>query len=121
MVSEQIKLKLSKTSDIIIKVAAVVGALSVIAGGYTFYLNYIWKPTVSVLSVDYTTGVAQIQVSTPFGSKMITLEAGADYQQSFLLGGDWGIKFGATTVNGETSYNRIELTKNGMVYEYLQR
>lgn len=111
MISEGVKLKLGKTSEVVLKVAGIIGAITVIAGGYTFYLNNIWKPTVKVLDVDYAGGVAELQ----YGNTVIVLTGDATY----LIGGDWGVRFGSTHINGQTIYNRIELTKKGMVYEYV--
>lgn len=108
-----IKLQISKTSNILIKVAAVVGAITVLAGGYTFYLNYVWKPTISVLEVDFTNGMARLK----FGNKLIDLEGDA----TFLLGGDWGVRFGSVYNSGIIEYTRIELIRKNMVYEYLQK
>jgi len=107
---EAASFKLNKTTQVIIKFAAVVGAITVIAGGYTFYLNNIWKPKVSVISVDFVKGIAKIKVG---GSKIVDIYGDA----SFSIGGDWGIQFGKTN----NIYDSLDLTKNGMVVEYLKR
>lgn len=113
MQTETIKIKLSKTSDVLIKVAAVVGAITVIAGGYTWYINTLWKPNVFVNSVDFTTGTASLKV----GGKDILLQGDSTY----YINADWGIRFGMTRLDNNIIYNRLELTKKGMVYEYLER
>ena len=51
--NEEITGKISATTQLIIKVAAVVGGITVIAGGYSFYLNNFWKPTIEIVSVDF--------------------------------------------------------------------
>jgi len=103
----------SKTSDVIIKIAAIVGAATVLAGAYTYYLNNIWKPDVEVLSVDFEKAVALVKV----GGKEIYVYGDA----TFLINtfGDWGIRFGST--RGTNYYDRLELTKKAMVVEYLKR
>jgi len=113
MITEEIKLNFSKTTNVLIRIAAIVGAVTVLAGGYTFYLNYVWKPKVQVLEVDFNEATAKLK----FGSKILELEGDA----LFLLGGDWGVKFGSTSKFGTTIYDRIELIRKGMVYEYLKK
>jgi hypothetical protein len=114
MIPESVRAKLSKTNDRILKVAAVVGAITIIAGGYSWYLNNVWKPTVKVTSVDFTKGVAEIE----YRGHKIDLEGDAVY----WLNGDWGIKFGSIRdTSGNVYYDRIELLKKGMVVEYLKR
>jgi hypothetical protein len=112
MISD-LEIKISKTTNLLIQIAAVVGAITVLAGGYTFYLNYVWKPKVEVLEVDFNEATAKLK----FGRKTLELEGDA----LFLLGGDWGVKFGSTSKAGSTIYDRIELIRKGMVYEYLKK
>ena len=80
--NEAIKVGLSKTTNNIIKVAAVVGAITVIAGGWAFYLNNLWKPKVEVLSVDFTNGVAVMK----YDGKEIKLVGDAVYCRYFING-----------------------------------
>jgi hypothetical protein len=103
------KLRLARTTDVVIKIAAIVGAITVIAGGYSFYINNIWKPNVEIIMVDFNIGVAEIK----FHNKSIFIYGDA----TFNLGGDWGIRFGVN--NGK--YESVELTKKGMVVEYLKK
>lgn len=103
----------SKTSDVIIKIAAVIGAITVIGGAYSFYLNNIWKPKVEIDSVDFESGLAYVRV----GNTQYKIFGDA----TFLINnfGDWGIRFG--TSKGVSGYDRLELTKKNMVVEYLTR
>ena len=103
----------SKTSDVIIKVAAVVGAITVIGGAYTYYLNNIWRPKVIIDEIDFNNGLAKVRV----GRKQYTIFGDA----TFLINtyGDWGIRFGTSRFN-TTKYDRLELTKKGKVVEYLK-
>lgn len=112
MISD-LEIKLSKTTNVLLQIAAIVGAITVLAGGYTFYLNYVWKPKIEVTEVDFNNATAKLK----FGSKTLELEGDA----LFLLGGDWGIKFGSTKKGGSLVYDRIELIRKGMVYEYLKK
>lgn len=109
---DKVRLKsgLGKTNQRILQIAAVVGAITVIAGGYSFFLNNIWKPKVSVVSVDFTKGIAKVRVG---GSKIIDIYGDA----VFSIGGDWGIQLGKTN----NVYDSIDLIKKGMVVEYLKR
>lgn len=113
MAIQEAKIQLSKTSAVLIKVATVIGAITVIAGGYSFFINNIWKPKVTVDSVDFDNGFATL--SLPFGKEINIYGDG-----EFLIGGDWGVQFGTTKKNGATTYERIELTKKGMVVDYLK-
>lgn len=110
---EQAKDKLAKQTNTLIKVAAIFAAITAIAGGYNFFVNNVWKPSIKVLSVDFDRGVATLQL--PFGKQIQMIGS-----SEFLIGGDWGVKFGTTVVNGRTMYDRIELVKKGMVVEYLE-
>jgi hypothetical protein len=105
---------ISKTTDTIIKLAAVVGAITVIAGGYTFYLNNLWRPIVKVVEVDFAKGIAKVQLEN---GTIVDIYGDA----VFMIGGDWGIKFGGKVTDGKFEYDRLELTKKGMVVEYLKR
>jgi hypothetical protein len=112
--TDKILTRLNSTSDKIIKVAAIVGAITIIAGGYTWYLNTIWKPNVQVTQVDFKNGIALIK----YGSKIIDLEGDATY----WLNADWGIRFGSIRrSDGSIVYDRLELLKKGMVVEYLKK
>jgi small basic protein len=113
MISEDIKLHFSKTTSVLIQIGAVVAAISALAGGYVFYLNYVWKPKIQVTEVDFNNARAKLTM----GSKIIELDGDA----LFLLGGDWGVRFGSTAINGTQVYDRIELIRKGMVYEYLKK
>ena len=108
------KAYLSKTSDVLIKGAAIIGAITVIAGAYSFYLNNIWKPKVTIAEVDFEKGTAKVTVADK------TYDIFGD--ATFLINnfGDWGIRFGTSKLN-PTKYDRLELTKKGMVVEYLKR
>jgi hypothetical protein len=112
MVQEQIKLKLSKTNNIILKVAALAAAVTAINAAYTFYINYLWKPDVEVLEVDFEKGTARIKHGKLF-PEIINITGETIYQ----LAADWGIRFGS--VLGK--YNRIELVRKQMVVEYLTK
>jgi hypothetical protein len=112
--TENIKFTLGKTNDTIIKVAAIVGAITIIAGGYTWYLNNVWKPNIEVISVDFENGKAQLK----HRSKLIELEGDAVY----WINADWGLRLGIViNDNGSPVYDRVDLLKKGMVVEYLKR
>ncbi len=110
---DALKVNLTKTNDVILKVAAVVGAITIIAGGYTWYLNNIWKPHIEVVSVDFDNGTAQLKHK----NDIIELDGDATY----WINADWGLRLGAIIENGSPHYDRVELLKKGMVVEYLKR
>ena len=118
MAIEDVKVKISKVNQHLIEIGAVVLAITSIAGGYSFYLNNVWKPTVMVKSVDFSNGIAEIDVKKIFGitRNKVTIYGNAN----FNVGGDWGIRFGSSSLNNSTLYDRLELTKKDMVVEYLE-
>ena len=103
----------NKETQLVFKVVAIVSAVTVLAGGYTFFVNNIWKPNVKVLYVDFDNGYANLQL--PFNRK---IDIYGDTQ--FLIGGSWGVKFGTINKEGKVTYENIQLLKNGLVEEYLQ-
>jgi hypothetical protein len=114
---ETVKLKVSETNKRILEVGAVIIAITSIAGGYSFYLNNIWKPKIVVKSVDFSNGNAELSVKNIFGlSKTINIYGNAN----FNVGGDWGVRFGSSSLNNTNIYDRLELTKKDMVVEYLE-
>jgi hypothetical protein len=118
MAIEDVKVKISKVNQHIIEIGAIVLAITSIAGGYSFYINNIWKPVVTVKSVDFGNGIAEIDVKKMFGitKNNVTIYGNAN----FNVGGDWGIRFGSSSKNNSILYDRLELTKKDMVVEYLQ-
>lgn len=107
--TKNVKLKLSAGNELMLKIAAFIGAVTVIAGGYTFYLNNIWKPKVKVLSIDFDNGNAVVLVR----NKELRI-----YGDSiFEIGADWGIRMGKS----KDKFDSIQLTKKGMVVESIKK
>lgn len=113
---DDVRLKLTKTTDIFLKTAAIIAGVTALAGGYAFFLNYVWKPKVEVVRADYDNGTATIRVGSLF-LKTIDISGDTIYQ----LSGDWGVRFGSVLQSGKTIYNRIELVRKGMVVQYLTK
>lgn len=101
-----------KQSEIVLKVVAVATVITAIGGAYYFFVNNVWKPKVTVLSVDFDNGFATVQL--PFGRK-IDIYGNSE----FLVSGEWGIKFGTVNKGGKVSYENLQLLKHGLVDEYL--
>jgi len=99
-------------NKLVLKVVAVATVITALAGAYYFFVNNVWKPNVKVLSVDFLNGFATVEM--PFGRKV---DIYGDSQ--FLIGGDWGVKFGTINKSGKTSYENLQLLKHGLVEEYL--
>ena len=115
MVEEKLNTALNKY-DVHIKTLTTIaiiftGILSASAV-YALYKSSIWKPTVVVNDVDFTSAVAHLTVNGKaemlYGNDV--LNAG---------GGIWGVRFG-TTGTSSNSYNTIEVVKNDMVFEILK-
>jgi len=109
-----VKSTFSKTSSFFLKLAAISTAALAVVNIYSFYRNNIWHPKVVVNSIDYENGVAKLTINgKPFILRGDSL---------FLIDFDWGIKFGFTYLpSGIRVYDRIEITKRGMVHEVLRQ
>jgi hypothetical protein len=105
-------ISLVKESKIVLKVVAIATVFTALGGAYYFFVNNVWKPKVTVLSVDFDNGFATLQL--PFGRKV---DIYGDSQ--FLISGDWGVRFGSINKNGKVAYENIQLLKHGLVVEYL--
>lgn len=113
---DDVRLKLSRTSDIFLKTAAIIAGVTALAGGYAFFLNYVWRPKVEVVRADFNTGTATIKIGSLF-VKMIDITGDTIYQ----ISGDWGVRFGSVLQGSKLVYNRIELVRKGMVVQYLTK
>ena len=108
-----LKVHLSKANDNIIKAAGIIAALTIIAGGYTFILNNIWKPKIKITQVDFGQGLLQFT----FNGKTVEIFGDTNY----YLGGDWSVKLGSVSLDSGSKYDTIQLLKRGAVVEYLNK
>jgi hypothetical protein len=109
-----LKSTFSRTSAVFLKIAAISTAALAFVGLYTFYRNNLWHPKVVINSIDYVNGVANLTIN----GKEIILRG----DSTFLIDYDWGIKFGYTYLpDGKRVYDRIEVTKRGMVHEVVRQ
>jgi hypothetical protein len=109
-----IKSTFNKTSAVFLRIAAISTAALALVGLYTFYRNNLWHPKVVINSVDYANGVANLTIN----GKEVILRG----DSTFLIDYDWGIKFGYTYLpDGKRIYDRIEVTKRGMVHEVVRQ
>ena len=111
--NEVLKVHLSKANDNIIKAAAIIAAITIIAGGYTFILNNIWKPKIEVTQVDFEQGMLQFI----FNGKTVEIFGDSNY----YLGGDWSVRLGTVNVSSGSKYDTIQLLKRGAVVEFLKK
>lgn len=97
---------------ILAKIATVSVTIIAIVNLVNFYKNNIQKPKVEVVNTDYIKGVANLIIN----GREFVLRG----DSSYLIEGDWGIRFGTTfDKTANTNYNRIELLKRGMVYKII--
>jgi hypothetical protein len=109
-----VKSTFGKTSSFFLKLAAISTAALAVVNVYSFYRNNIWHPKVVINSIDYANGVANLTIN----GKRFVLRG----DSLFLIDFDWGIKFGFTFLpDGKRMYDRIEVTKRGMVHEVLRQ
>lgn len=109
-----VKSTFGKTSSFFLKLAAISTAALAVVNVYSFYRNNIWHPKVVINSIDYANGVANLTIN---GKKVILRG-----DSTFLIDFDWGIKLGYTFLaDGKRVYDRIEVTKRGMVYDVVRQ
>ncbi len=114
METTPLKSTFNTTSAVFLKIAAISTAALAFVGVYTFYRNNLWHPKVIVNSIDYRNGIADLTID---GKKFILRG-----DSTFLINFDWGIKFGFTFLpDGKRVYDRIEITKRGMVHEVVRQ
>jgi hypothetical protein len=116
MIQDNLKIKLSRGTDVLIKAAAIAAAIVSLGAGYTFFLSYIYRPKVEVIEVDFTIGKARLRILGAF-PKIIEIDGETIYQ----IAADWGVRLGSVNVDGVTRYNRLELVRKNMVVEYLNK
>lgn len=116
---QNVKSKLTETNKTFLNIAGVIIAITGVAGGYSWYLNHFYRPKVVVEQVDFKNGTAKISVKKLIGSKPYDIYGNANFSISKF--GDWGVRFGTSNLEeGDNVYNRLELTKNNLVVEYLE-
>jgi hypothetical protein len=96
----------------LLKVASISAAALALFTAWSFYKNNLWSPNIIVKSVDYNKGIADLMIN----GKPFILKGDSTY----LIGYDWGIKFGTTFVGNKRKYDRIEVTKRDKVHKILR-
>lgn len=107
------EISFGEDNKLVLKMVAVATVITALAGGYYFFVNSVWKPHVEVISADFENGFAKLHL--PFGR---TIDIYGD--SPFFINGDWGVKFGTINQQGKVKYQNIQLTKRGLVVEYLK-
>lgn len=105
-------LNLSDVQKRVLGIASISVAVLALVNAYAFYKNNLWSPTIMVESIDYKNGIANLIIN----GKPFTLRG----DSSFLIGYDWGIRFGATQVGNKRVYDRIEVLKRNLVHKVLR-
>ena len=116
MIQENIKINVSRGTDLLLKGAAIAAAIVSLGAAYSFFMSYLYKPKVEVVEVDYAVGKARIKI-LGIATQIIEIDGETVYQ----IIGDWGIRLGSTVLDGQTKYNRIELVRKNMVVDYLNK
>lgn len=105
-------LNLSDAQKKILGIASFSVAILALFNAWAFYKNNIWQPTIQIIDVDYKKGIANLIIN----GKPFVLKGDSNY----LIGYDWGIKFGYTYVGTTRKYDRIEVLKRNMVHKVLK-
>lgn len=104
---------LNKYESIFLKIAGISTAALGLFAAYGFYKNNIWSPEILVEEVDYGKGKAKLIIN----DKPFVLSG----DSSYLIGFDWGIRFGTSFTNtGKRYYDRIEILKRNMVHKIIR-
>jgi hypothetical protein len=103
---------LSDVQKKVIGIASLSVAVLAIINAYAFYKNNLWSPTIEIIDIDYKNGIANLLIS----KKPFRLRG----DSSFLIGYDWGIRFGATQLGNKRVYDRIEVLKRNLVHKVLR-
>lgn len=106
------KFNISQGEEFLLKAASIGAAVLGIVAVYNFYKNNLWEPKIEVLSVDYDKGIAKLMIN---GREFILRG-----DSSYLIGFDWGIKFGYTPKGASRQADRIEVLKRGMVHKVIR-
>lgn len=107
------KFNISKGEEALLKAASIGAAILGVVAVYNFYKNNLWQPKIEIKDVDYDEGVANLVVN----GKPFVLRG----DSSYLIGYDWGIKFGYTPKGNVRKADRIEILKRGMVHKVLRK
>lgn len=102
-VLETLKRRTSTLNTIVM----IVTPVAFIIGGIIWYEQNIWQPKVSVTSVDWVAGTANLVVN----GKEKLLYQGSTQNAGF----NWGVRFA-----GENN-DRLELVKNDLTYKILSK
>jgi hypothetical protein len=105
-------LNLSDVQKRILGIASISVAVLALVNAYAFYKNNLWSPNIEVENIDYKNGIAKLSIS----GKPFVLRG----DSSFLIGYDWGIRFGSTQVGNKRVYDRIEVLKRNLVHKVLR-
>lgn len=116
MTAGNIKVQVSQGTDVLLKAAAIAAAVVSLGAAYSFFVNFLYKPSVEVLDIDFGIGTATIRIMG-LQPRIVKIEGETIYQ----INGDWGVRLASSLIGGETKYNRIELVRKGMVVEYLEK
>jgi len=107
------KFNISKGEELLLKAASIGAAILGVVAVYNFYRNNLWQPKIEIKDVNYEDGIAKLVVN----GKPFILRG----DSSYLIGYDWGIKFGYTPKGTVRKADRIEILKRGMVHKVLRK
>ena len=94
-------------------VAIIATSVLALAGAHAYYKNFIWRPKVYVLSVDFDAGIATLTVN---GKNRILYGNATIY-----AGAEWGVRFGTINNNENiTTYDTLEIVRKGLVMDTLK-
>jgi hypothetical protein len=107
------ELDIQKPVKALNKFATVITTFFVIGSLYVLYRNNIWRPHVTIQSVDWDKGIAMITI----GKKQKVLYGDVTLAAGF----DWGVRFDKAPDQSSAGYSRIDIVKGEKVYEVVSK
>ena len=97
-----------KAKIVLLDVGTIATGLAAIGTVIFLYYSNVWKPSVSLISADYSNGVAELTVN---GNSVTLYE-----NEKYACGWGWAVEFGTDFAN---NMQRVQLSKGGSVYQVL--
>jgi len=96
-----IKDKALRAKQLFTDVGTIATAIAAIGTAYFLYMNNVWKPSVSLVSLDWDNGMAVVSI----GGSNVTIYKNEKYN----CGWGWDVEFG---IDYQANLQRVQLVKN---------
>lgn len=97
-----------KAKIVLLDVGTIATGLAAIGTIIFLYYSNVWKPSVSLSNVDFSSGIAELVVN---GNNVTLYE-----NEKYACGWGWDVEFGTDFTN---NVQRVQLVRNNAVYQVL--